>query len=119
MDSRFEKGRAAERVVAELLVARGYEILGTNVRLGSLELDIVARLGPLVVVVEVRTRGLGSYESAFASVSALKRKRLRMATARLWDRLRLDVTIERIRIDCASVDLSTSPVTVEVSEGLR
>lgn len=88
-------------------------------RLGALELDVVARRGPLVVVVEVRTRGVGAYESAFASVSAVKRRRLRTAAAMLWKRVAADPTIERIRIDCAAVNLDTTPVTVEVSEGLR
>lgn len=119
MTRQLRRGRAAERVVVELLLAKGYEILGTNVRLGALELDVVARQGPLVVVVEVRTRGRGAYESAFASVSAAKRRHLRDATERLWRTLSVDRTIERVRIDVASVDLDACPVAVEIAEGLR
>jgi len=119
VSGRARRGRAAERVVIDLLVARGFEVLGTNVRLGALELDIVAREGPLLVVVEVRTRGRGAYESAFASVSPAKRARLRDATERLWRTFSADVTIERVRIDVASVDLDARPVTVEIAEGLR
>ncbi len=105
--------------MADWLRARGYEIIGTNVRLGALELDVVARHGALVVVVEVRTRGSGAYESAFASVGEAKRRRLREATERLWRTMSSDPTIERVRIDVASVDLDATPVTVELSEGLR
>lgn len=118
MSTRARKGRAAERVVVELLVAKGFDIVGRNVRLGALELDVVARRGPLLIVVEVRTRGVGAYETAFASVSALKRRRLREATARLWRQLEHDTTIERVRIDCAAVDLAAVPVTVEIAEGV-
>lgn len=119
MTGRVRRGRAAERIVVDLLLAKGFEILGTNVRLGPLELDVVAREGPLVVVVEVRTRGVGAYETAFESVSAVKRRRLRAAAARLWRTLAGDPTIERVRIDVAAVDLDACPVTVELAEGLR
>ncbi|HTU56923.1 MAG TPA: YraN family protein, partial [Polyangiales bacterium] len=75
-----------------------------NLHVGRDELDLVARQGPLVVIVEVRTRGAGAFTSAFGSISAGKRLRLRRAGARLWDReLRYDASIERLRFDAASV----------------
>lgn len=116
--SRTRRGRDAERVAVDYLEAAGFTILGTNVRLGYLEIDVMARKGPLVVLLEVRTRGPRSYVGAFGSVTAVKRRRLQQAAERAWRRLRDDPTIERVRIDCAAVDLSTTPVTIEIAAGI-
>jgi putative endonuclease len=97
-------GGAAERAVVSFLSERGYEILGVNVRVGHLELDIVARSGETALVVEVRSRGIGAWTSAFGSVDAKKRARVRLAGERLWDRkLKHDPRIDRLRFDTASV----------------
>lgn len=102
----------------DYLVVRGFTILGRNVRLGALELDVVARQGPLVAVVEVRTRGKTSYERPFESLSATKRARLRRAVARLWkDRLDGMKGAERIRIDVAAVTFEDGVTRVEYVEG--
>lgn len=116
--SRTRRGRDAERVAIDYLEAAGFTILGTNVRLGYLEIDVMARKGPLVVLVEVRTRGPRSYVGAFGSVTAVKRRRLQQAAERAWRLMRDDPTIERVRIDCAAVDLSTTPVTIEIATGI-
>ncbi|MEA2672985.1 MAG: hypothetical protein QOI92_177, partial [Chloroflexota bacterium] len=53
-------GDAAEARVAAHLIGLGWRILGTHVRVGRAELDIVAiepGLEPRLVVVEVRWRG--------------------------------------------------------------
>ena len=79
---------------------------------------MLARRGPVVAVVEVRTRGTGSYLSAFASIDAGKRKRLRAAAETLWKRFRDDPTIDRIRVDVAAVDLETTPIAIEIAEAI-
>ncbi|HVJ22033.1 MAG TPA: YraN family protein [Polyangiaceae bacterium] len=94
----------AERLVALWLQRRGYDIVATNLRLGHLEIDIVARLGPVVVIVEVRTRGEGAWTTPFGSVDPAKRTRLRRAGERLWQRrYKHDPSVERMRFDVASV----------------
>ena len=40
-------------------------MIATNLRIGRLELDVVARRADLIVVVEVRFRGAGSWTSGF------------------------------------------------------
>ena len=55
-----------------------------NLRVGRLELDVVAREGPVIAVVEVRTRGPGAWVRALDSVDAKKRARVRRAGERLW-----------------------------------
>jgi Holliday junction resolvase-like predicted endonuclease len=77
-------GRAAERAVADYLVARGFAIVALNLR--------------------VRTRGSGALTSGFGSLLPSKRQRIRRAGERLWQRrYRSDPSAERLRFDAASV----------------
>jgi putative endonuclease len=115
---RAEIGRRAELAVVDYLVVRGFSILGRNVRLGPLELDIVARQGSLVAVVEVRTRGPTALESAFESIGPTKRARLRKAVERLWrETLEAMKDVERVRIDAAAVTFEGGVTSVEYVEG--
>ncbi len=116
--SGHDAGRRAESAVADYLFASGFAILARNLRVGPLELDVVARRGPLVVVVEVRTRGPGSYEKAFESIGAAKRARIARAVERLWsERLAKVEGIERVRIDAAAVFVDGPRTRVEYVEG--
>jgi putative endonuclease len=114
LSPRGELGRRAEALVAEWLVRQGYAIVARNLRIGELEIDIVARRGPVVAVVEVRTRGPTARTSAFGSIDRSKRLRLRRAGERLWQRrYRNDRSVERMRFDAAGVDLDARPPRVE------
>jgi len=116
--SRLRQARAAEEATADWLVLRGFRILATNLRLGALELDIVAKRGGLVVIVEVRTRGRGSYVSALASVSVAKRRHLLRAGERLWRaQLASAADVERVRIDVAAVSFEEGATFVEYIPG--
>jgi putative endonuclease len=80
------------------------QVLATNVRLGRLEIDIVAREADTVVVVEVRTRGIGSWQTGLESVDGRKAARIRRAGERLWrDRFERDRRFNRMRFDVAAV----------------
>jgi putative endonuclease len=101
---RARLGQRAEEAVALYLESAGFSIVARNLRLGRLELDIVARRAELVLVVEVRTRGAGAWTSGLGSVSRAKRDRIRRAGQRLWrDRYKADPSVERMRFDAASV----------------
>ncbi len=116
--TRAEAGRRAEIAVADLLFARGFRILARNLRLGALELDVVAQRGPLVVVVEVRTRGEGAFTRAFESIGRAKRRHLAHAVERLWRRrLASARDVERIRIDAAAVTFVGGTTRIEYVEG--
>jgi putative endonuclease len=81
---------------------------------GELEIDIVARRGAVVSVVEVRTRGPSAFTSPFGSIDRGKRLRIRRAGERLWQRrYRHDRSVERLRFDAASVDLDATPPRIE------
>jgi putative endonuclease len=86
------------------LKARGFAIVATNLRLSYLELDVVARRGDLIVVVEVRSRSARSWTTSFGSLNGKKRYRVRLAGQRLWERrYRHDASVNRLRFDAASV----------------
>ncbi len=78
-------GAHGERLAAEWLEARGYKIVGRNIRMGFGELDLVACApdGRTIVAVEVKTRvrragapGASQSVAPEASVTARKRARL-------------------------------------------
>jgi putative endonuclease len=117
-DTSQTRGRRAESAVADYLVANGYSVVARNLRVGRSELDIVARCGGLVVIVEVRTRGDGSFETAFQSITPSKRVRLMRAVERLWrDKLARIPSIERVRIDAAAVTFHGTETRVEYIPG--
>ncbi|HEU5075583.1 MAG TPA: YraN family protein, partial [Polyangiaceae bacterium] len=103
-----------EAAVVRYLEDEGYQIVGTNLRLGHLELDIVARRDSTIAVVEVRTRGTGAWTTAFGSMDAKKRLRIRRAGERLWQRrYRNDPSVERLRFDAAAVTFEAGEPRVE------
>ena len=83
-------GRRAEDLAAAFLRRAGCEILVRNYRLRLGELDIVAREGGVLVIVEVRTRASSAYGGAAASVTRAKQQRIaRAASALLQQRAEL------------------------------
>jgi putative endonuclease len=114
--TRTELGQRAELAVADCLFVLGFEIVARNLRLGHLEVDVVARHDSLLVMTEVRTRGPGSYVGPFGSVTRTKRARLVKAAQRLW-RSRAEQPwmrgVERIRIDVAAVAFVGGETRVE------
>jgi len=102
--TRARLGRRAEDAVAQYLESVGCSIVGRNLKLGRLEIDIVARQREVILVVEVRTRGAGAWTTGLGSMSRSKRDRIRRAGQRLWrDRFKADPGVDRMRFDAASV----------------
>lgn len=54
------RGECGERIAEEFLRARGYAILGRNLRAGRRELDLVVARGSTLVAVEVKWRQANS-----------------------------------------------------------
>ena len=96
-------GCAAERVAARYLRAQGAEVLLCNFRCRCGELDIVARCGEELAVVEVRSRVSRAFGGAAASVDGRKRTRLVRAASRLLQ-VRPQWAQWRIRFDVMTVE---------------
>ena len=110
-DMRREVGQAAERLCERQLRRRGWSILARNWRIRLGEIDLIARDGRTVVIVEVKSsrpgRGAGPVNPALA-VDRRKQQRLRrLATAWLtsysgW------IGFDEIRFDVVGVSFSSS-----------
>jgi putative endonuclease len=72
MSEAFELGRKGEELAVAHLKSIGYEILELNWRSHHLEIDIIARDGNELVIVEVKARGTDSYEHPSEAVSNKK-----------------------------------------------
>ena len=99
--SRADLARRGEALVASLLEERGFEIYGRNVRVGRLELDVIARRGALIVVCEVRSRSSARPVFPAETISGKKLARVRRATA-IWLRQKKLGRVQA-RIDAAAV----------------
>lgn len=99
--NRPELARRGEALVASLLEDRGFQICGRNVRVGRLELDIIARRGSLLVVCEVRSRSSARPVFPAETIGGKKLARVRRATA-IWLR-RQKLGRVHARIDAAAV----------------
>lgn len=75
-DARRDAGRAAERLAAQFLEARGLVILERNFRCRTGEVDLIARDGGTIVFVEVRLRAGHAFGGAAASVDARKQAKV-------------------------------------------
>lgn len=70
-------GRGGERVAAWMLRLKGYQILAVRYKTPVGELDLVARRGNLLAIVEVKARA--SIDDALAAISARQRRRIEQA----------------------------------------
>ena len=101
-------GRSGERLAADYLAGRGYELIARNVRRREGEVDLVALDGGVeggaLVFVEVKLRRPGQSGRAIEQLSAAKRRRLRdLALAYAADHPELP---DRQRIDVVAIDLA-------------
>lgn len=118
--ARAALGRAAEQLVAERLEATGYVVLGRNVRVGRLELDLIAQRDNLLIFCEVRARSHDRLVAPAATMDARKVARTRAAAAQwlkahsaeLGRGCRADV-----RFDVASVVFDVPGARIEYYEG--
>ncbi len=106
--------------MAAYLRDRGVVVLASNVRVGRYEIDLLARDGDVVLVVEVRTRGAGSFQTAFESVLPAKARRVRAAGEAVWrKRFQRDTTVNHMRFDVAAVTFSAGQApAVEYAAGV-
>jgi putative endonuclease len=99
---RRNMGMWGEKIAAEYLVDRGYEILERNVRSAEGELDIVAKQGEYIVFVEVKTRGSQEFGKPEEALTTSKQDRLRKAA---WAYLDEHASLDALwRIDVIAIE---------------
>jgi len=76
-------GSAAERRACFHYRLRGYRVLGSNVRLAGVEVDLLCRRGSMVVFCEVKEKRGEGFGAPAEMVDERKQRRLRRA-AEAW-----------------------------------
>lgn len=95
-----ELGKKGEEIAVQYLTDKGYEILERNWRNRHKEIDIVAKDGDELVIVEVKTRNNDDYGEPYVSVSRQKQMRLIYAANAYIFRYKLDINT---RFDIISI----------------
>ncbi len=96
----FREGHGAEWLAATLLMLKGYQILGFRLKTRGVEIDILAKQGRTVVVVEVKRRA--TLDAALSALDPTQLQRLREAGAALL-RQRPSLAGHRLRIDLVAL----------------
>lgn len=78
--SHVDRGRWGEDLAAAYLRLEGYRILRRNFRHSRVEIDILARKGALLAVVEVKYRRSTGWGGALGAVSPRKQRDIETAT---------------------------------------
>jgi putative endonuclease len=76
-------GDHGEAIAVAWLQGQGYEILGTNIRVGRNEIDLICRTDAEVVFVEVKAGSSHDYGDPIHRVGRCKRRAV-LAAARRW-----------------------------------
>jgi len=117
-DERHKRGLAGEGVAMRFLEARGWRVVSHRFRLGRLEIDIIARKGPVVAFVEVKTRRGAAFGSPLEAITWTKKREI-VRVARGWmDRFGRPQDV--YRFDVIGVTLSaTGTCVTHVEDAFR
>jgi putative endonuclease len=111
-DTRRQLGDHGEDLAAAALKKQGYKILGRNYVTPLGEIDLIARQGPTVVFVEVKTRQSPRFGSPQEAVSLTKQNRLRrLADYYLKDKR---LTGTPVRFDVVGITLTGDEPHLEI-----
>jgi putative endonuclease len=105
-------GKSGEDLACDELTRRGYEILARRYRRRGGELDIIARDGPTLVFVEVKTRDGRAFGGGAEAVTGLKQRRMAQVALEYLARNRL--TGCPCRFDVVSIHLEAGGPEIEV-----
>lgn len=86
-----EMGKRGEELAHELLLKKGYIVLERNWRRGRAEIDIIARDGEFLVIVEVKSRGSDYFGEPDEGISVYQADLLATAAAAYQEQADLDL----------------------------
>jgi len=114
-DPRRQLGDHGEDLAAAALKQQGYKILERNFVTPLGEIDLIARQGRTVVIVEVKTRKNARFGSPQEGVSTAKQARLRRLANYYLKVKRL--TASQVRFDVVAVLMAGDIPQVEIIQG--
>lgn len=106
----YRRGHYSEWLAAVALIAKGYRILALRYRAKGGEIDLIARRGDLVAIVEVKARP--TLRQAIDAVSGAAERRIEAATD-LWLSRQRDHDRISLRFDIVAVLPWRWPIHVE------
>lgn len=109
---RANLARQGEAAVAAFLRERGFLLLGQNVQVGRLEIDLIARRNALVVFCEVRTRSSTEFGHPLETIGPAKAARIRKAASQWLVSQKLPGR-PKIRFDAAGVVVRGADVEID------
>jgi putative endonuclease len=96
----YRKGHRGEFLASLALILKGYRIVARRFRVKAGEIDLIARRGDLVLVVEVKARP--TLMAAMEAITATAERRIEAATdiwlARQPDHARLSVRFDMVAV---------------------
>jgi putative endonuclease len=95
-----ELGQRAEDLAADFLRSKKFKILKQNLRTKYGEIDILAKEGKTIVVVEVKAKTSSKFGSAIEMITPAKQAKLVLLTNELQAKYQTD----NVRIDVVAVD---------------
>lgn len=107
-------GAEGEAAAAEALLGAGYDILERNLRTPLGEIDLLARQGEFLCVVEVKARSSDRCGDALEALTPAKQAKLREVAAWLLAQPRWQKA--QIRFDVAAVRPGPAGLAVEILE---
>lgn len=105
-----ESGSVGERIAADFLRLKAFEILDANVRFARREIDILARDGSWLVAVEVKLRRGRGFGIAAQAIDARKLARVQTALLGFARETNLSPRVDVVTID---IDESGDRMVVE------
>ncbi len=111
-DNRQSLGKLGEDLACDELQRRGYEILERRYRTRFGEIDIVARVGGVLVFVEVKTRAGQDFGGSAAAVTGWKQRRVAQMAVDFVARRRLHDS--PCRFDVVAIDMLHGRPRIEV-----
>lgn len=100
-------GKRGERLARDYLREKGYQIIATNYRCVFGEIDIIAKIGDLIVFVEVKTRQSDRFGAPYEAVNWVKFDKF-SRSAQLWSSQYNMGNLSQ-RLDIISIVLSDPP----------
>jgi putative endonuclease len=105
-------GKKSERLAADYLKRKGYQILETNYRSKVGEIDIIAREKGTIVFVEVKARSSNRFGSPKGAVTPAKQRKISMAALDYLKRSgQADASA---RFDVVAIDTAAGKTEIEV-----
>lgn len=99
MTRKNQIGQWGENLACDMLIAKGYSIIGRNIRIAHVEVDIMAMNGNRVAVVEVKTRQDGDFDPTFAMTTDKIRRLARAGAAYVcMNRLPHEIQIDLVTV---------------------